>query len=141
MTSTKYLGKLVIVAFLLHIVWENAQAPLFTGYMSFGQHLPICFWGTIGDVVFTLAVYLGIGLLKDDFGWIASLSGKDIATIAVIGFFWAIGIEWRALLFERWSYTNAMPIIPYLEVGLTPVLQMFLLLPLSFYLTSKWSKY
>jgi len=133
----KYIIILSSVAFFLHIIWENAQAPLFAEYLSLGQHFPKCLWATIGDIVFTLLVYLGISLLKNDFGWITRLSGKDIAVIAVMGFFWAIGIEQRAFLFEKWNYTNAMPIIPYLLVGLTPILQMTFLLPLSFYLTSK----
>ena len=131
---------LSLIAFILHLVWENAQASLFAGYVSLGQHFPMCFWATIGDVVFTLSVYLGIGLLKNDFGWIMRLSGKDITVIMFIGFFWAVGIEWRALLFGRWGYADAMPIIPYFQVGLTPILQMTLILPLSFYLTSKWPK-
>jgi len=133
----KYIVISSSIVFLLHIIWENAQAPLFAGYSSFGKHFPICFLGTIGDVVFTLSVYFGISLLKNDFGWIIRLSRKEIMVIAVIGFFWAIGIEWRALLFERWGYADTMPIIPYFKVGLTPIMQMTLLLPLSFYLTKK----
>lgn len=128
---------LALTAFVLHLIWENAQAPLFAGYSSFGQHLLICFLGTIGDIVFTILAYLGIGLLKNDFGWIMRLGGKDIVVIAVIGSFWAIGIEWQALLFERWGYADSMPIIPYFRVGLTPILQMIFLLPLSFYLTKR----
>lgn len=134
----KYIIILSFVAFFLHIIWENAQAPLFVGYSSFGKHLPICFLGTIGDVVFTATMYLGVSLLKNDFAWIVRLNKKDILVLTAIGFFFALGIEWRALLFNRWSYTNAMPIIPYLRVGLAPILQMTLLLPLSFYLTKKF---
>ena len=128
---------LSLIAFVLHLVWENTQAPLFAGYSSFGQHLPLCFLGTIGDVVFTAAVYLSIAMLKNDFGWIMRLSSKDIFVLVAVGFFFALGIEWRALLFGRWGYADIMPIIPYFQVGLTPILQMTLLLPLSFYLTEK----
>jgi len=60
---------------------------------------------------------------------------KDILVLAIIGFFFAVGIEQSALLLERWGYTDVMPIVPYLQVGLLPVLQMTLLLPLSIYLT------
>lgn len=125
---------LTIAAFSLHLIWENTQAPLFGGFASFGQHFPMCFWGTLGDVVFTLLVYAGIGLLKGNFNWATQLNKKDVFVLAVIGFFWAVGIEYRALLLGRWSYTNAMPIIPYLRVGLAPIIQMTILLPLSFYL-------
>lgn len=136
------IGKQIIflsfIAFVLHIIWENAQAPLFQGYASFSQHFTMCLIGTVGDVAITLVVYFIVALLKNNFNWIATINKKDIAVIAVIGFLIAIGIEWRALLFGRWNYTNIMPIIPYLKVGLTPILQMILLLPLSIYLTKKF---
>ncbi len=128
---------LSLTAFVLHIVWENAQAPLFQGYASFSLHFPMCLIGTVGDVAITLFVYSIAALLKDDFAWLFNLNKKDVAALAIIGFFIAIGIEWRALLFGRWAYADAMPIIPYLKVGLTPVLQMMFLLPISMYLTKK----
>lgn len=130
---------LSLIAFLLHVIWENAQAPLFQGYTSFSDHFSICFFGTVGDVAITLFVFTLIALLKNDFNWIARLNKKDIVILAIIGFFVAVGIEWRALLFDRWAYADAMPIIPYLKVGLTPILQMILLLPFSIYLTKKFA--
>lgn len=132
---------LSFIAFGIHLVWENVQAPLFAGFSSFGQHFFICFLGTIGDVIFTVVVYLIISVLKSDFGWVVRLNKADILVLAIVGFFFALGIEWRALLSERWAYADSMPLLPYFHVGLTPVLQMTLLLPLSFYLTSKWSTY
>jgi len=140
MKIAKQILSLFAIAFVFHLIWENSQAPLFTGYSSFGQHLPICFLGTIGDVAFTTAVYIGIAMLKNDFGWIVRLGKKDIFVLAVIGFFFALGIEWRAILFDRWSYTEAMPIIPYFQVGLAPIIQMSILLPLSFYITELFNK-
>ena len=137
MKITKPIIFLTLTAFVLHLIWENAQAPLFAGYSSFGQHFLICSLSTIGDVVFTAIVYLGIAMLKNDFGWIVRLRKNDVFVLVVVGFFFALGIEWRALLFGRWGYADTMPIIPYFQVGLTPILQMILLLPLSFYLTKK----
>ncbi|MBI2004624.1 hypothetical protein HYS79_00495 [Patescibacteria group bacterium] len=128
---------LSLIAFVLHVVWENMQAPLYQGYASFSLHFPICVVGTIGDVAVTLFVYFIVALLKNDRNWISTLNKKDFAVFAVIGFLIAVGIEWRALLFERWAYAEGMPIIPYLKVGLTPILQMTFLLPLSMYLTKK----
>ncbi|MDP2789036.1 MAG: hypothetical protein Q8O46_03230 [bacterium] len=137
MKTGKQIIILSLIAFFSHVIWENMQAPLFQGYASFVSHFSMCLVGTVGDVVITLFVYVLVALLKNDFNWIATLNKKDIVVLAVIGFFIAVGIEWRALLFGRWAYADAMPIIPYLEVGLTPILQMTLLLPLSMYLTKK----
>jgi len=137
MKTEKQIIFLFLIAFVLHIVWENAQAPLFQGYASFAAHFPMCLVGTVGDVLITLSVYFIVALLKNDINWISVLNKKDFVILAVIGFFIAVGIEWRALLFGRWAYADAMPIIPYLKVGLTPILQMTFLLPLSMYLTKK----
>jgi len=137
MKTGKQIIFLSLIAFVLHVIWENMQAPLFQGYVSFIAHFPMCLVGTVGDVAITLFVYFIVALLKNDFNWIATLNKKDIIILVVIGFLIAVGIEWRALLFGRWAYADAMPIIPYLKVGLLPILQMTLLLPLSMYLTKK----
>ena len=42
----------------------------------------------------------------------------------------AIVVEWAAIHWlHRWSYTAQMPLIPGLEIGVTPVLQMLVLPP------------
>lgn len=135
----KHIVALSLIAFIVHGIWENAQAFLFEGYGSFAEHFPVCTGATLGDVAITLFVYIVVALLKNDFNWIAALNKKDVAALAVVGFFIAVGIEWRALLFGRWAYTDAMPLIPYLKVGLTPILQMILLLPFSVYLTKRFA--
>ena len=137
MKTGKQIIFLSLIAFILHLIWENAQAPLFQGYASFAAHFPICLVGTVGDVVITLVVYFSIALLKNDINWIFTLNKKDFVILAVIGFFIAVGIEWRALLFGRWAYIEVMPIIPYLEVGFIPIIQMTFLLPFSVYLTKE----
>jgi len=138
MKTGKQIILLSLFAFVLHIIWENAQAPLFQGYVSFPQHFSMCLIGTIGDVAITLFVYFIIALLKNNFSWISTPNKKDIVVLTIIGLFVAVGIEQRALLFDRWAYADTMPIIPYLKVGLLPIFQMTLLLPLSVYLTKKF---
>lgn len=129
MNKVRYITTLAIVAFVLHIIWENVQAPLFAGYQSFSQHFSMCLIGTIGDVVITLSVLAFLWLLKKDV-----TQPADFLGLAIIGFVIAVGIEQNALLADKWNYNSAMPIIPWLNVGLAPILQMTLLLPLSFYL-------
>lgn len=132
----RYIVILVIIAFLMHLFWENAQAPLFAGYQSFSQHFPICFIGTIGDVVITLFVLVFIRLLKKD----SPQTIDDFLALAIIGFIVGVAIEQNALLIGKWNYTSTMPVIPWIRVGLMPVIQMIILLPLSFYLAKLFSK-
>ena len=88
------------------------------------------FCGTIGDVVITLSILAFLWLIKKDVSRPA-----DFLALAILGFVVAVVIEQHELLTGKWDYVLAMPIVPILKVGLAPVLQMTLLLPLSFYLT------
>ncbi len=127
--KAKYIITLAVAAFLLHVIWENAQAPLYAGYQSFSQHFPMCLFGTLGDVVITLFILVFLWLLKKDI-----TRPADFLGLSIIGFFIAVVIEQHALVTGKWGYTPAMPVISVLKVGLAPILQMTLLLPLSFYL-------
>lgn len=129
-------------SFLLHLLWENAQAPLFANYVSFAQHFPICLRATItGDLFMVFLLYLVLALVHRDLQW---LERKDVfrhpATWVLppfIGALFAIIIELRALLEHRWSYTDAMPILPFFPVGIVPVLQM-IVVPLVTLLLCRW---
>ena len=122
------------VSFSLHLVWENAQAPFYIGYLNFWQHFFLCLGATVGDVAVTLLVYAGTVAVTRNPQWPRRLSRPAGLALAMVGAVIAVGMERRALAVGRWAYTAAMPIIPGLGVGVTPVLQMVVLLPLTFWL-------
>ena len=128
---------LIIVSFLLHVIWESLHVSLYGGYEHLSPVLSVTVWATIGDVAYTLFVYLLIALIKKDFYWLQNIQVNDYVALTLMGFFIALFVEYKALFFERWFYLDAMPIIPFLNVGLSPVLQMTLLLPLTMYLTHR----
>lgn len=125
------------VSFSLHLFWENAQAPLFAGYQNFWQHLPSCLRGTAGDVAVTFLVYALVAAGRRDVGWALRGRGVDYVASGLLGAAIAVGLEWQALASGRWSYTAAMPLLPVVDVGLLPVLQMAILLPLTFWLAGR----
>lgn len=135
---TTFLALLAGLSAGLHLIWENAQAPLFAGYQNFWQHLPLCLWGTAGDVAFTLAVYGGVAAVTRNSQWVAALRWFHLAGLAALGALVAIANERFALSTGRWAYTPAMPLLPNLAVGLTPVLQMAILLPLTLWLAGRY---
>ena len=55
---------------------------------------------------------------------------------ALIGAAVGSPVEWYALASGRWSYTNRMPLMPALGIGLLPVLQLALLVPASIFLAA-----
>jgi hypothetical protein len=121
---------LSIIAFCLHLVWESLHVGLYTGYEHI-TNLPITVYATLGDVLYTIFAYLIMAIIKHDIQWLKNMSINDILIIATLGLFIAIFVEYKALLLFRWQYSSAMPIIPILNIGLSPVLQMTVLLPAS----------
>lgn len=116
-------------SFLLHLLWENAQAPLYQGYTSFPQHFWICLKATAtGDMFFMVFLYLLLAVMHQDFFWPLEKSAyRHPATWllpVVIGVLCAMSFElWAVYVTHRWTYA-AMPLLPIIGIGLTPVLQM-----------------
>ena len=78
---------------------------------------------TGGDILITAATFVGAAALARAFRW--PLFGWHMALAAVIlGAAYTILSEWLNVEIRRsWSYTAAMPVLPWLGTGLTPLLQ------------------
>ena len=126
------LARLIGYTVVFHFLWENLQGPLYGGYQSPAQWASIALYGTAGAVMYTLLVYW----LYHWWTGNRSLVARDFMLLAGIGFVLAIGIELKAMYFELWSYAPTMPLIPLLNVGLSPILQMTLLLPPTVWLAN-----
>jgi len=126
---------LAAVAFLLHIAWEKLHIVLYTGYETLEGVLPVFVLATLGDCLYTLAAVAFIGILRGSLVWFMNASRQDYFLLAVMGFCIALMVEYKAAYLDRWDYTELMPIVPLLNVGLSPVLQMTVLLPLSVFCT------
>jgi hypothetical protein len=121
----------VLAAFVLNLVWENAQAFLFAGYAGPLQHFWTCFVATLGDLAIIAAIYGAVALLWRDAGWYRRMSMGQVACAVVLGMAIAVAIEAWALASGRWAY-DGMPLVPFTGIGLVPVLQMVILPPLIF---------
>ncbi len=120
---------LVSVAFIMHFVWEWLHIPLYTGYGDLGSGAVLTLYATLGDVAYTAGAVLLVGLFKGKLSWLPEARVADYAGLTVLGFCIAIFVEYKALAFHKWAYTAAMPLV--LGVGLSPLLQMAILLPVS----------
>lgn len=132
-------------SFLLHLLWENLQAPLYADFTSFRDHFWICFKATWGDLLFMLTIYATLAIMHRDLFWIADRAAySHLATWMIaplIGVLLAASFElWAVYADQRWQYTEAMPLIPILQVGLTPVSQMFVIPLVALLLTSRFSR-
>lgn len=130
-------------SFLLNLLWENAQAPLFQGYDSFTQHFPICLKATAtGDMLFMLVIYCTLAFVHRDRWWPSNpKTYRRPATWIlppIIGILLAISFElWAIHVAHRWTYAATMPILPMLQIGIPPLVQMMLIPILSLFLASR----
>lgn len=137
-----FFAALFIGGLALNWLWEMVQMPAYAemaGHSWLEAAFP-CLVASLGDVAITFLIY-GIGALAAgrlrwgmEGGWNVYLAA------ALLGAGCAVAIEWKALSAGQWSYTDQMPIVPLLEVGLWPVLQLTLLVPAAIGIAALWGK-
>jgi hypothetical protein len=122
------------VAVLLNYLWELAQAPLYLGLKSY--NLAVfwhCFVASLGDGVMVLLIVTIGWILFRRWDWFQRPGVGGYLVMLSAGLILAVMVEWVAVhVLGRWAYTDKMPIIPGLEVGLVPIAQMVVLPPLIF---------
>ena len=131
-----YFAVLCAASFILNWCWEMAQMR---GYTELAR---VPWWDTVlpcsratgGDVIITLAVYAIGALASRQIGWAITNRWNVYATAAILGAACAVAIEWRAQFAGQWSYNEFMPVVPGLQVGLWPFLQLTVLIPAAFWL-------
>ncbi len=124
--TVRYLGGLALVAFVLHLVWEYLHISLYTGYAGLFGNYPVWLVAALGDVLYTLGAVAVLRLVKLD---------TQYPALTAAGLLIAIFVETKALVLGRWAYAPAMPLV--FGLGLSPLLQMTILLPVSVWLTQK----
>ena len=129
---------IILVAFILNLIWENAHAQLYIGYQGFLSFFLIGFRSTFGDVLIILFLYYLFSSLTHDPFWFRKNIFKMWCLLA--GILIAIFIEINAISIGRWAYTSYMPLIPFINVGISPVLQMMILPLLTFSIVDRMIK-
>ena len=137
MRFIKLVVVLLVVSFCTHYVWEMLHISLYTGYQNLGSGASLTLYATIGDVLYTLGAVLLVALFKHRLVWIPKAEKSDFVGLTLLGFLLALLVEYKALALHRWGYTAMMPLL--LGVGLSPLLQMVVLLPLSIYITKRFT--
>lgn len=126
----KLIKKYLATSFIIFVFWEflqslfykNTRIPIFK-LMYDRIHC------TIGDImILSIAVLIWI-LLKRNFSWIKNPKFIDYFWITIFGVSYTLFSEiYNVQIIKSWTYSNLMPIIPFIHVGLVPVIQ-WLILP------------
>lgn len=129
-----------IVAVALNYLWEVTQAPLYVGLENWSSVWWHCFVAALGDGVLVWLIFVIGWMTFRRFDWYPHPNGRALAVMLGAGLFIGIGIEWVAInKLGRWAYTVDMPLLPGLDVGLVPVLQMLVLPPVIFRIAARWT--
>ncbi len=99
------------------------------------------YWlATVGDVLYTLGAFALVSAIKKSYDWISSATLADYLMLVTLGCLIAVFVEYKGLALDRWEYRPDMTLIPVLNVGFSPILQMAILLPITFIVTRWVSK-
>ena len=131
----KFICIMIFLAFLLNFAWELIQIPLYKNPAYDINHITFCALASLADVLMVLLLYFGLALIFKNPLWIKHLKLHQIALVVIIGGVGAFLSEMRHLSLGSWAYDKSMPLIPVVNVGISPVLQ-FMILPLPIYFLS-----
>jgi hypothetical protein len=108
-------------------MWEMLQMPFFKGmYFSDFKVWLTCARASLGDVVIILFIFALGRLIFRGWSWIDHLNVFKIIYLVIMGSSIAILIEIISIKYDRWVYSEIMPLIPKIHVGIIPVIQMII---------------
>ena len=128
-TFKRFALALFFIAFLLNLVWELVQMPLYDATSFTVNHIAFCALGAVADAIMFVLLYFGFSAIVKNVFWIQHPKWYHVVLVILIGGTGAILSEIRHLSLGSWAYSDVMPIIPVVNVGLSPVLQ-FMILPM-----------
>lgn len=135
MDTIKSAARLLLLALPPYFAWEMLQAPAFTG-MPPGRWsaTAVCALAAVGDGVIVLVVFSFAALLFHDWRWFVPPRVGRYLTALLLGVVLQVAIEWIMVYrLGRWGYASWQSVVPILGVGILPILQPIVLLPLVFW--------
>jgi hypothetical protein len=135
------LRTIFVIAAVFNYAWELAQSPLYMGMGSLDQVWLHCFLASLGDGLLVLLIFAAGWMVLHRQDWFVSPGVRGYAVMLTTGLVMSVGIEWIAVhIVGRWGYTERIPLVPRLDVGLLPILQLLILPPLIFWVAGAWDR-
>ena len=131
---------ILILAILLNLAWEMIQMPLYKNMEPGLQSTIFCGMASLADALMVVLLYYGLALVYKEAFWIKKAKILQIVALMMAGSIGAVFAELRHVSSGSWSYTDAMPLVPVINVGLSPVLQFMLLPAIIYYLSFRTIK-
>jgi hypothetical protein len=109
--------------------------PLFRGMVFNIENILFCALASVADAIMTLLLYFGFAFIYDKPSWVKNMTPSRIISLIIVGGIGAILAEIRHTSLGNWAYTESMPLLPFVNVGLSPVLQFMVLPAIIYYLS------
>ena len=106
------------LAFVLNLVWEISQCPLYKGGAYKLDHLPMLALASLADAILVDLLYLGFALIYQSGLWAHPLTPLRTFWLMAVGGTGAILTEVAHVSAGNWAYTNKMPLVPGTGAGL-----------------------
>lgn len=130
----------LIASILLHAVWETLQLPLYTIWYDepWTKQLFAVVHCTLGDAMIAALSLLIVLILAATSDWPARGLVRTASITIVLGLSYTIYSEWMNVNVRgSWAYAPAMPTLPVLGTGLSPLLQ-WIAVPLMAFGTTRY---
>ncbi len=131
--NIKFYLILFLTGFFINLVWEISQMQFFAGKPGdmFIKGLYYCSQASVIDGITVVSIFFITSIILNSDNKLFYLLTAFLGAIAAVIF------ENVAFYLNLWSYKESMPIVPILEVGILPFVQLILLVPLSIFLANK----
>ena len=127
---------MAITGFLLSILWENLHFSLYSNYAEWMEQIYFLLCA-FGDALLIFMVYFLVAVIFRNTGWLNHFTTAEITTTLIISAVVSVLAEKIALFMNWWQYSDQMPLVPILDIGLSPFLAIVLLPILTFLITKK----
>lgn len=126
-----------IVASAVNYPWEVGQIMFYDVSGTLAEIARHCLVPSLGDGVLVLIIYMSGLIVFKRLDWADTPSLRSYMLMLGAGLLVALAIEWLGVyVLGRWRYSELMPLVPMLDVGILPILQMLLLPALIFHLVA-----
>jgi hypothetical protein len=127
------------IAFGINYIWENLQMAFYVemNYSEIRDWL-YCLKSSGWDAVIISGIYILGSLIFKKWNWVEQYRAIKLVYMILTGAAVALVIEMVALNSNRWSYTEIMPLIPRINVGIVPILQLMILPFLTYLMVYKY---
>lgn len=129
----------IFFSYALNATWEWTQSPFFIDTTS---SLNLIVWYRIhcslGDTIILLVGFALLSLNRKSIAWIRNPKVSDYLVLCLLGVSYTFFSEYiNVYVRHSWSYSEYMPLMPLIPVGIIPLVQWVALPPVIVFITKR----